>query len=62
MTYSAPLEQYGTHAHIAFLIIEEQVGLNRMSQFNPPEVVRANMESETATWTEVIRQADIKLE
>jgi tripartite-type tricarboxylate transporter receptor subunit TctC len=31
-------------------------------QFNPPEVVRANMESETATWTEVIRKAEIKLE
>lgn len=30
--------------------------------YNPPEVVRANMESETKSWTEVIQKANIRLE
>jgi len=33
-----------------------------LATYNPPEAVRANMAAETASWTEVIRQASIRLD
>jgi tripartite-type tricarboxylate transporter receptor subunit TctC len=33
-----------------------------LATYNPPEVVRANMAAETASWTEVIRQTKIRLD
>ena len=33
-----------------------------LATYNPPEVVRANMAAETRSWTEVIRQANIRLD
>ena len=33
-----------------------------LATYNPPEAVRANMAAETASWAEVIRQANIRLD